>query len=99
MAFERWLPVIGHEGLYEVSDFGRVRRMPQARPHLPGHIVYMSYWAGYPKVGLWRGGKCRYAWVHRLVMEAFVGPRPYGCEVDHIDRNPSNAALENLRYL
>jgi hypothetical protein len=36
------------------------------------------------------------AWVHRLVLEAFVGPCPEGLETRHLDGNPSNNRLENL---
>lgn len=38
-------------------------------------------------------------YVHRLVLEAFVGPAPSEHECDHIDRNPSNNKLENLRWV
>lgn len=37
--------------------------------------------------------------VHELVMLAFVGPRPEGMEIDHIDKNRVNNKLSNLRYL
>lgn len=38
-------------------------------------------------------------YIHRLVLETFVGPPPDGCECDHIDRDPSNNKLENLRWV
>jgi hypothetical protein len=38
-------------------------------------------------------------YIHRLVLETFVGPPPDGYECDHIDRNPKNNRLENLRWV
>jgi hypothetical protein len=40
-----------------------------------------------------------YVFGHQLVLEAFVGPRPPGQEVNHKDGNPSNNRLENLEYV
>lgn len=53
---------------------------------------------GHLRVDLWRDGKrCRRG-VHVLVLAAFVGPRPDGLEVRHIDGNPENNRLSNLEY-
>lgn len=38
-------------------------------------------------------------YIHRLVLETFVGPAPPECECDHIDRDPSNNRIENLRWV
>lgn len=38
-------------------------------------------------------------YIHRLVLETFLGPAPDGCECDHYDRDPSNNKLENLRWV
>ena len=37
--------------------------------------------------------------VHRAVWEAFNGPIPEGCDIDHIDGNPKNNSLENLQAI
>jgi hypothetical protein len=103
---EQWRPVVGYEGLYEVSDHGRVRSLDRhfdRRGHpvrVWGRVMRLS-WSnrgGYPTVGLCRDGKQRTWNVHRLVMEAFVGPMPAGMEIRHIDGNPANACLVNLQY-
>ena len=53
---------------------------------------------GYPQVALRRDGKTYYRLVHRLVLEAFVGPCPPGMEACHWDDVRSNGALSNLRW-
>lgn len=86
---ERWMPVIGYEGLYEVSDHGRVRSLDRVvvgrdkvgNPHeriQPGRLMRLHPCAfGYLRVELrgldGRAGRRSFA-VHRLVLGAFVGP-------------------------
>lgn len=101
---ERWLPVVGWEGFYEVSDWGRVRSLPRVagpRPrYFPGRMRKTPRGAdGYPRVTLSaQGTKSGPLLVHRLVMRAFVGPCPEGQEVRHLDGDSSNCSLENLTY-
>jgi len=54
--------------------------------------------AGYKLVSLWRDGKGRSCNVHRLVAAAFLGPCPTGMEVRHLDGDPTNNDVANLRY-
>lgn len=93
MANEEWRPVPGWEGLYEVSNLGRVYSDHTGRILRPGmnrrHLHVSLYGHG-------NGGKSHR--VHRLVMEAFVGPLPDGQEVRHLDDNPNNNCLNNLVY-
>lgn len=73
-AFENWMLVKGYEGLYEVSDTGRVKSKdkmivyPDGRKELrPGRILKGSVSAkGYVYVGLYKGGKMKGKRVHRL---------------------------------
>jgi len=51
---------------------------------------------GYPQVGLYRDGKRTMSPVHKVVLEAFVGPRPDGMECRHLDGDRSNSCLVNL---
>ena len=83
---ERWMPVRGFEGLYEVSDLGRVRsidrivRCARGRGHrtIPGRTLKVkTERRGYQVVALMPlSGGYRYLSVHRLVLEAFVGTSP-----------------------
>lgn len=109
-ATERWLPVVGHEGFYEVSDLGRVWGVERQieKPNRYGGISVCTIRAkplapkpdpkGYVRVALSREGRVRYVRVHTLVLTAFVGPRPPGKEGLHDDGDGANNALSNLRW-
>lgn len=82
-------------GRYEVSSLGRVRRLwPHTDPRLLKPYVGRH---NYPKVQLgYRGSR---VYVHTLVALTFLGPRPPGEHVDHIDFDRQNNEVDNLRYL
>lgn len=102
---ERWLPVAGYEGIYEVSDQGRVRSLDRTVPH--GHtgtrraagreLRLLIDSGGYPFVHLGRRPQRRVR-VHVLVLETFVGPRPAGLCGLHRDDVKTNGRLSNLRW-
>jgi hypothetical protein len=97
---ERWLPVVGWEG-YDVSDLGRVRSWWNRKARLclnrePRIRKLTLHVEGYMHVGLSSNRIQRGHKVHRLVLEAFVGPCPEGMQCRHLDGNPSNNRLENL---
>src|SRR5947207_9146057 len=86
---ERWLPIVGYEGFYEVSDLGWVRSLdrlvggPQgpASRIFPGRILKQYTQKpprDYPSVNLSRESVPTVCPVHRLVLEAFAGPCPDG---------------------
>jgi len=95
---ELWRAVVGYEGLYEVSSEGRLRSA--RRRGTPGGVLSRKrakrggYWA----VSLLRGCRQRTRSVHSLVLEAFVGPRPDGADIRHLDGDPTNPNLGNLTY-
>lgn len=98
MMQELWRPVVGWEGLYEVSSLGRVKCLP--RKWVPqARIVKVVHSVGkYPQVGLCSPQGNLTRMVHQLVAEAFIGPCPDGQEVCHCDGNRANNAVGNLRY-
>lgn len=97
---EEWRPVVGLEGVYEVSSYGRVRRVLGSRGARAGRILVPRLSEdGYLYLGLHFDGKRLLRRVHRLVIEAYVGPRPPGCEVNHIDGIKLNAHYTNLEYV
>lgn len=95
---EEWRAVL--DGLYEVSSMGRMRRAAPGRKTHAGRLlkpVLMKI--GYLKVSPVVGGKNRQKLLHALVAEAFLGPCPEGCEVNHIDGDKANPAASNLEYV
>lgn len=99
---EKWMPVVGYEGLYEVSDCGRVRgldRTDAGGRRWPGRIMQLSKRdSGHLVVHLASGGKRKVVRVHRAVLEAFVGPCPVGMEACHSNGIPDDNRVENLRW-
>lgn len=102
---ENWLPISGWAGFYEVSDMGRVRSLD--RTVLIGKRVVplrgktlkpvVTIW-GHMHVGLMRDGHRTKSWVHRLVLETFVGPCPVSQEACHNNGIPSDNRVSNLRW-
>lgn len=79
---EQWLPAVGFEGCYEVSDRGRVKSLPRRRAR--GGIMKPSVNThGYLRISLSRDGKPTDRRVHQMVLEAFAGPRPAGLVACH----------------
>lgn len=104
---EIWKDILDYEGLYQVSNLGRVKSLGRIVPRagrLGAYRVRERILAagpnsdGYPMVQLSKLGSVRPAKVHILVMRAFEGPCPEGHEVLHRDGDRSNPAFVNLRY-
>jgi len=99
-----WRPVVGFEGRYEVSNRGLVRALWFVNKHverrritpklLRGHLRN-----GYRTVKLSNRGDDRTEYVHALVAEAFIGPRPQGLQVAHLDGDKGNCVPANLAYV
>jgi hypothetical protein len=97
---ERWQPIEGYEDLYEVSDHGRVRRTGASPYAKPGRILKPALAGrGYHRVTLYWAGRPQLVYIHGLVAEAFLGPRPAKHEVNHRDGNKTHNAAGNLEYV
>ena len=106
---EVWQPVRGWEGLYEVSSLGRVKTVARSVPcvfngtlstrsvpeRLKKQRVHPN---GYWLVNLEAQGKKQTRYVHCLVAEAFLGPRPAKHDVCHGPAGQKVNTVENLRY-
>ena len=105
---ENWRDIPGYEGRYQVSDLGRVRSLPRivertyvrGCPPTPtkrtGKILSSGVkGCGHMNVSL--GANNTYL-VHRLVLLAFVGPAPKGCEARHLNGKPYDNKLSNLQW-
>ena len=96
---EIWRSVVGYEGIYEVSNNGRVRRVATHAGRAQDRLLKPArFTAGYPGVTLSHRGFRRSATVHHLVTAAFLGPAPDGMQVRHLNGNRSDNRLSNLRY-
>ena len=105
-ANERWCDVPDWEGLYQVSDMGRVKSLARTVPRpVKGDLVlkerilrYATNKRGYRQVSLCRNCKGTSIFIHRLVAAAFLG-EANGREVNHISADKSDNTLANLEYV
>lgn len=97
---EEWKPVIGFESLYAVSDKGRVASIQyHGKPTFS--IMSILNIKGYPAVKI-RNSKTGFSKVlkvHRLVAEAFIPNPENKPSIDHIDTDPTNNCVENLKWV
>ncbi|WP_316571335.1 NUMOD4 domain-containing protein [Neobacillus sp. YIM B06451] len=106
MDIEKWMPIPNYEGIYEVSNFGNVKRLSGDVIRRDGYInkvnekVLSPSWDdGYKVVSLYKKGQGKRIYVHVLVARAFI-PNPEGKPyVNHIDGNRGNANEENLEWV
>ncbi len=97
---ERWLPVPGFEGVFEVSDQGRVCRVISTYGRPTRRLRRLERIKdGYLRVSLQHHGREVRVLVHRLVAMAFLGNCSGKFEVNHKDGNKSNNAASNLEYV
>ena len=100
---ETWRPVVGCD-FYDVSSLGRVRswrkkgRTIRKRHDEPRVMRQRLDKDGYPRITLCVSRVMIDRAVHHLVLEAFVGLRKKGLETRHLDGNPANNRLENLKW-
>ena len=105
MKEEIFKTVKGYEGLYEVSDLGRVKSL--ARKSLIGRNLQEKIMKiplnprGYPSISLSKDGKVKLRTIHQLVAEAFLGHEPNGMKliVNHIDFDKTNNNANNLEIV
>ena len=98
---EIWLPIDNYIGLYEISNFGRVKSLPRKMHNkvVKGKILNESFGAnGYQKVSLAHYGEMKTYLVHRLVAKAFLGDFSH-LQVNHKDMNTRNNYVSNLEWV
>ena len=95
---EEWKPVIGYEGIYEVSDCGNVRSLNYNKSGKVKLLKQITAKDGYLVVCLHKNGKQKEGKVHRLVATAFIpNPDNKPC-IDHISTIRNDNRVENLRW-
>lgn len=107
MDSEDWRPVIGWEGYYEVSRYGEVRSVDRFILRSSGVTAFYAgrtlsphrrNSGGYRVACLNRHGRASHYTVHSLVAAAFIGPRPTGLDIRHLDGDKLNNNADNLAY-
>lgn len=94
MTAEEWRPVVGFADYY-VSNLGRIKSTKWTKPRI---MKFGRDPAGYPCVQLCVRNRIHVRRVHRLVVEAFQGPRPEGYECRHLNGDKADNRLENLQW-
>ena len=95
MKKEYWKPVVGYEGHYQVSNFGRVKSIKFGKEILLKQRQCMN---GYKSVILYKNGIVKTYLVHRLVAEAFIDNPDNLPEVNHKDECKTNNVVSNLEW-
>lgn len=100
---EEWTDIKDYEGLYQVSNFGRVRsldRLDGSNHRLKGRILKpIKQTHGYLHVCLYKNGSQSIKKIHRLVAQAFISNPENKLDVNHIDENKTNNMLSNLEWV
>ncbi len=100
---EIWKPVIGYEGLYSISNTGKVRSDIKRnkswigkilKPHKCGNLK-----KPYHYIYLCKNRIRKHRQISHLVAEHFIGPRPKGYQINHIDGGKLNNNIDNLEYI
>lgn len=106
MEKEIWKPIKNYEGLYEISNLGKVRSLPRLK-HF-GERIYTTKTRilrssdngyGYKIVTLCKNNKHKKAYVHHLVAQTFIPNHNKLPEINHIDGIKENNAVDNLEWI
>ena len=101
---EIWKDIKGYEGLYQVSNFGRVKSLPKLKKTptttfiAKERILIPHLCKGYLRLGLCKDGRSTQYFVHCLVAQSFIG-ESNGLTVNHKDENKLNNSVTNLEYM
>lgn len=90
---EIWKDIGGYEGLYQVSNLGRVNRVATGRVLKGGKDG-----GGYLNVDLCKNGKRKTHTIHRLLAQAFIPNPENKSDVNHIDEDKTNNNVNNLEW-
>lgn len=104
---EVWKDIEGYEGLYQISNLGRVKSLDRVITYKDGRkrkfyskvLKPLPDKDGYFHVNLLKNRKCAHPTIHGLVAKRFIGERPEGYVINHIDENKANNEASNLEYV
>lgn len=100
MTEEIWKDITGYEGLYQVSNLGRVKSLGNGETYNSSeHILKPKQeHNGYLRINLWKNGEHKMFSIHRLVANTFISNPDDFPQVNHLDFNKQNNCLENLEF-
>lgn len=88
----------GYEGLYAADETGTIWSLCTTQSRREGPLKPYRNTGGYLRVNLFKGGKVRHEYVHRMVASAFI-PNPENLPVvNHKDADPTNNSVDNLEW-
>lgn len=92
---EEYRDIKGYEGIYQVSNFGNVRRLYKVKKGF-GQLKPVEHTGGYSRLKLRNKGNDKDVYIHRLVADAFLeNPKEH---VNHKDKNKKNNHVDNLEW-
>lgn len=104
---EEWRDIPGYEGRYQASNMGRIRSVDEfvrcgkggkGSRLKKGRVLRPAGQKKDPHLRVVLGHGASGVCVHNLVVLAFIGPRPRGADIRHLDGNPLNNRVDNLAY-
>ena len=93
---EEWRDIVGYEGLYQISNFGRIKSFHYKNPSVLRVSISNS---GYKRLVLSKNGKYESVCIHVLVAKAFIPNLENKREVNHKDGDKSNNCVDNLEWV
>ena len=97
MSKEIWKDIPGYEGIYQISNLGRVKSFYNYKRD-GNNILKPKIKHGYYQIGLRRNGIRKWHQLHRLIAKAFI-PNPNNLpQINHIDENKLNNSIDNLEW-
>lgn len=98
MENEEWRDIEGYEGLYQISNLGRVKSLGNTMLRKEKILKPNKHNCGYYRVELSKNNKQKWYYIHRLVAQAFI-PNPDDLLfINHKDEDKTNNAVGNLEY-
>lgn len=96
---EEWRAVVGYEGLYEVSNLGRIRRACSCNNSKKGRILKTDNVKGYLRASIYKNGVKNRFFVHRIVAIAFITKDEHRNFVNHLNGIKTDNRINNLEWV